>query len=218
MSDQHPRCENCDFYRLRAPGRRHCGRFDFTMPIIGWSTLCKSWQHQGEGVDFDRMEDETLYYYSIGTGDLKTAILARMQDLQSMVISVNIRQDRELGWVILPRHNFNYFPTPDTPITIIVGNRRCKFQVINIERNLAIEMVPGENGWEPQYHTTQVFMLASLESGDLLYEWLDTFLHMGQYLEDSRLNPSIFAFIQVLSAPNTYSLTPDLLAYQAYMR
>lgn len=218
MSD-HPECQNCDFFRKRddASDDAVCMKHNFVMPRIDWQTICKDWQTNNETVSFQDMEEEMLYYYSYGSGDILIAPLAHFRQLQFPLISVSVRQDKSLGWVIYPRKQNQFFPAPDSLVTVYVGERKSKFQIVNMERNLAVEMVPRSHGWEKQVHTQQVFMLGSLESPNLLYDWSQSFMDFDAFIDDS-FSPSLFAFLEVLDHTGEYVLHPDLLTYEKYVR
>jgi len=217
MAD-HPECQNCDFYRLRAEGGQHCAKHQFVMPSADWQTICRDWQHDNQPIDFEGMEPGMLYYYSWGSGDILIAPMGHFSQLQHPLISVSIRKDKQLGWVIYPRKQTIFFPEPDEMVTVYVGDRKSKFQVVNTERTLAKEMIPCEDGgWETQYHTQRVFMLHSLESPDLLYNWTQSFMDFDAYITDS-FSPSLFAFIEVIHQGREYILHPDLLTYEKYIR
>jgi hypothetical protein len=141
-----------------------------------------------------------------------------MEDIQSLLISVSVRRDEQHGWIIFPRQYRHYFPEPDTRLIVIVGERKSAFQVINAERRLAAEMIPvGRGNWESHYHTQYVFMLYSLESPDLLYDWLNTIIDVDRMVADS-IAPSFFAFMEVRNRNREYVLHADLLAYSDYLR
>jgi hypothetical protein len=211
-----PSCENCDFFRRMSDEERLCNRHDFVMPRVDWQILCQDWQHKGSQVDWTDLKPGTLYYYSSSAG--MRAEIGQFKNLQRIIFSVSIRQDEAMGWVIFPRRYYNYFPAPDRMVTILIGERRCKFQVVNVERNVATEMIPRDEGqWDTQTHTQQVLLLTSLESPDLLRDWLSSIMNVGAYIEDS-FAPSLFAFIEVKRPFAEYALHADMLAYQKYSR
>lgn len=187
------------------------------MPNIDWNMLCKDWQHQGQGIELNQVEPKTLYYYSYGSGDIRIAPIQRFDYLRHMLVSVSIRFDEEYGWIIFPRNYHSYFPAPDTMVTVYIGQRKSKFVTINAERKLAVEMIPMADGeWEKQFHMQQVFMLYSMESPDLLVDWLDQIVDVAGVIRDS-LAPSIFAFMEI-RRNGEYILHPDLLSYQKHIR
>lgn len=217
MVSQQPECANCDFFLADSTDGRKCSKHKFVMPNVDWHILCKDWQHQGKSVDFMKMRPDELYYYSYATG-LRSAFLGKFEQLQRMIVSVSIRYDKEFGWILFPRKYTHFFPAPDTPITLILGNRKSRFQVTNTERNLAVEMFPNEEGnWEAHYHTQQVYMLYSLESTDLLRDWLDGYIEFDRHVKENVI-PSFHAFVEVMAREMEYILHPDLLAYHEYLR
>ncbi|QPC84375.1 hypothetical protein G4Y79_08370 [Phototrophicus methaneseepsis] len=214
-----PDCSNCDFFKHGDHfTERRCAKYDFVMPRVDWQILCNDWQHEGQNVNFSFEEDETLYYYSAGSGEIIYAPISPLQELQSLLISVSVRRDEEYGWIIFPRQYRHYFPEPDTRVVVVVGDRKCAFQVTNAERRLAAEMIPSGGGkWETHYHTQSVFMLYSLESPDLLYDWLDSFMNLERMI-DASIAPSVFAFMEVRNRNREYILHADLLTYNNYLR
>lgn len=220
MSELQPSCENCDFFNHgRNNDLRLCRKHDFVMPRVGWQMLCKDWCHNEQSVDFGDMDPETLYYYSLGSGKPRSALLARMEALQRLVLSVNIRQDKEMGWVIVPRTHQELFPPPGSLLTVVISGRRSKFQIANVERNLAVEMIPLQRGrWDKQIHTQQVVMLQSMESPQLLQDWLNSFIDL-EALSKHSFTPSLFAFIEMPDeTKGDHYLYPDLLMYEDYLR
>lgn len=213
-----PECENCDFFKRTATGRHLCEKHTFQMPLVDWHILCKDWRHEGKKVEWHNLKEGVLYYYSAASGKIVRAEIATFQHLQRLVLSASVRQDEELGWVIVPRHYHAYFPAPDTLITVHVGERRSKFHVVNTERKIAIEMIPVEKGqWDAQYHTQQVYMLASMESPDLLYDWLSSFMDITAYLQQS-FAPSVVTFIEVIRNGAEYALHADRMPYKKFLR
>lgn len=217
MERLHPECSNCDFFIQNSQTDRKCRKHDFVMPKVDWSVLCKDWQHQRKSVDFLKMPDNELYYYTYAQG-LQSAFLGKFANLQNMIMSVSIRHDSDLGWVVFPRRYQNYFPPPDDLLTIMLNHRQSRFRVTNTERNLAVEMFPNEAGeWEAHYHTQQVFMMYSLESPNILRDWLEAYIDFDRYLQESAI-PSFHAFAEVVEQETEYILHPDLLAYGDYRR
>jgi|GEM_PF-1915998 len=216
---QYPECQNCRFFDADAVNsERRCKQHDFVMPRIDWQIVCTDWQHDQETLKNSPLEPGTLYYYSYASGNTLYAPIAPMSRLQSLLISVSVRQDNEYGWIIFPRQYQIYFPPPDSRLTLVVDNRRCAFQVATQERRLAAEMVPtGKGKWEAFYHMQQVYMLYSLESPDLLFEWLNSFMDVEAALADS-LAPSLPAFIEIRNRNREYVLHADLLNYGKYLR
>jgi hypothetical protein len=188
------------------------------MPLIDWHILCRDWQHDQRQIDREDMQAGVLYYYSSATGQLRLSEVGPFTQLQRLVISVSVRHDDELGWVIVPRHYHIYFPPPDSLINVRVGERKSKFQVVNSERKIAMEMIPAENGqWEAQSHMQQVYMLTSMESPDLLYDWLNSFMDVEAFLAQS-FAPSLVALVEILRQGSEYALHADTLAYQKFLR
>lgn len=214
----HPACENCDHYRKPDGDHEHtCQKHTFVMPYLDWHTLCRDWQHQQQTHESVKLlSRQRLYYYSYDAG--LQAEVGHFQELTYRRLSVSVRQDRDLGWVIFPRSYQRFFPAPDTFVNVLVGDRLRKFQVVNAERNIAVEMIPRRDGeWDVQYHTQQVFMLYSVESPDLLYDWMQTFMDVDAYIRQS-FHPSLFAFVDVMQQTGEYTLRPDMLVYQQYLR
>lgn len=214
-----PHCGNCDFYVKKHNGEGDCTRYDFVMPTIGWYTICSKWQSQGQSIDLSDLKDRKLYYYSQAQQQVLYAELAGFQELRHKVISVSIRQDAEHGWVIYPRKQYRYFPNTGQFINILVGERNSKFEVINEERKLAFELIPiQKQAWERQDHLQYVFMLASVESPELLYDWYNHFIDVDVYAKTETVSPSLHAFLVINEQDGEYRLLADLLNYQKYMR
>lgn len=216
--DLQPECENCDFFKRSASGRRLCSKHAFLMPLVDWHILCKDWLHEGKGLDMRSLKPDTLYYYSSASGKAVRAEIAPFEQLQRLVLSASVRHDDEMGWVIVPRHYHAYFPPPETLITVRVGDRKSKFHAVNSERKIAVEMIPVDEGeWETQHHTGQVYMLASMESPDLLYDWMNSFMDIDACLTESFAR-SLVTFVEVIREGAEYALHPDVMPYQKYLR
>lgn len=212
----HPDCRNCEFFRQQADNGRQCSKHDFIMPTIDWHMACSDWQRQGKKIKDGKIDKDVLYYYSYSTGEVLTAEFASFKDLQNPILSVSIRLDHELGWVIYPRRQFQFFPEPERTVSIQIQNQEIFFQTVNVERKVAAEMIPVADGeWDTQYHTEYVFMLCSQEAPDLLYEWLGKHIDIERY-KIQRNAPSLFAFIEVIEDQRHYALHFDDLAYQKY--
>lgn len=213
----HPECENCHFFiRDSKTGITGCDRHQVILPQIDWPLICKDWYLEGETFDLD-LEESILYYYSFGTGELVGLPLLPFDKLKNFILSVSIRRDKEYGWVISPRSNLQYFPPPSEFITVLVGNRRCKFEVVSEQRNSALELFPTDEGWQAETHSRNITYLASLESPTLLEEWLNEFIDLKQ-LEADSLAPNILAFIEVVDEYKDYVLHADMLKYRKYAR
>jgi hypothetical protein len=216
--DLQPECENCDFFKRTASGRRLCAKHTFLMPLVDWQILCKDWRHEGKSIDLRGLKPDTLYYYSSASGKTVRAEIASFEQLQRLVLSASVRHDNDLGWVIVPRHYQAYFPAAETLITVRVGDRKSKFHAVNSERKIAVEMIPVDEGeWETSHHTGQVYMLASMESPDLLYDWMNSFMDLEAFLAQS-FAPSLVTFVEVIREGSEYAIHADILPYQQYLR
>lgn len=214
-----PKCENCEFFRRvkNAEGKR-CTRHAFVMPSLGWNVVCKDWQRSGENLNKSRLAPGVLYYYSYASGSIQASELAPFEDLQNPVLSVSIREDQDLGWVVYPRSHQNFFPRPGEEAIIDLTVTKTRLRVAMMERNMAMEMIPaGDGRWEPMYHTQQIMLLYHEQEPELLAEWLDTYIDINTHGQNG-LAPSYFAFIEVLRQGYEYRLHPDLLAYPEYRR
>lgn len=214
---KHPDCLNCVFYKKQAKNHHHCSKHDFVMPSIDWQVVCADWQGQPDNPNRLPFKPEAggLYYYSWTRG-LMVQPLVAFHELNDVLISVSLRQDEKYGWVIFPRKQTHYFPPPQELVNVVIDGRVCKFQVVNEERNLAAEIIPTEDGWDEQYHSRQIFMLYSVESPTLIYDWLKTVMNIDAYIADT-IAPSVFAFLEVAGNDVDYALFPDLLVYQQYL-
>jgi hypothetical protein len=213
-----PQCENCDFYNHNARDNFKCSKHRFVMPLVDWQIVCRDWMYQGEGVDFSGLQKEALHYYSEASGELIHAPLKDFKSLKRMMLSVRLRRDEEFGWIISVGKQSQFFPAPGNVVTINISRRKCKFQVVNTERNLAVEMIPNEDGtWQTNYHTQRAFMLYSIESPQLLHDWLNAFMDVDELIKNSFV-PSVFAFLEVVGNYNDYHLYADSLVYGKYMR
>lgn len=216
MSD-YPECENCAFFRMHETyAERKCTRHDIVLPRIDWQMICVDWQNGEHRIDAGHLEPGILYYYSYGTGDIIDSRLADFGRLRNMLISVTVRQDKELGWVIYPRNHRRYFPAAGKMLTVMVGDRKSKFYAVDAERTLVSKMMPGEAGWETVYHNKSVYMLHSLESSELLYHWFSSFMDCDRYIDES-FAPNLFAFMEIVEQDRMYALHPDLLLYNKYL-
>lgn len=215
---QYPDCTNCAFYNKQAKHHRHCGKHSFVMPLIDWQMICADWQtklpHLQVQLPFTP-ERQMLYYYSMARGFIVQPLVAFTQ-LNNVVISVSLRRDEAYGWVIYPRRQTHFFPPPQELVNVVIDGRTCKFQVVNEERNLATEIIPTEDGWDEQFHSRQIFMLYSVESPTLLYDWLKTIMDIDAYIANT-LSPSVFAFLEIAGNDVDYALFPDLLFYEQYL-
>lgn len=218
MPSHYPDCSHCVFYNKTAKQHRHCQKHAFVMPTVDWHTICADWSGIAEDVQELPFEPESnhLYYYSLGQGQLFYESLGHFNILNNMLISVSLRYDEQYGWVIFPRRQTQFFPAPQALVNVTIGGRRCKFQVVNDERNLATEIIPTEEGWSEQHHSRQIFMLYSVESPTLIYDWLRTIINVDKYIEDT-IAPSVFAFLEIAGNDLDYALYADLLVYHKYL-
>ncbi len=212
----HPECETCQFFRRSSETESVCARHRFIIPRVEWPTFCRDWQQGEQRLPKSKMRATALYYYTLSSNtQLELAPFSR---LHSPLFSVILRFDEEMGWVIVPRQNQVFFPDADSQVTVIASQRSCPFQILHAERRIAAEMIPLTGGrWQRQYHLQQVFMLASMESPHLLYDWMNSYMDVAACLE-KRFAPSLFAFMQVDTPKQTYTLYPDVLAYQDFVR
>jgi hypothetical protein len=214
----HPECETCQFFRRRSEVEAACNRHHFVIPRVEWPTLCRDWQQGTQRLTHPEMRAKALYYYTVSSGQWTQLELAPFSRLRNALFSVLLRFDEEMGWVIVPRQNQMFFPAANSEVTVMASQRPCKFQILHAERRIAAEMIPLKGGqWQRQYHMQQVFMLASLESSNLLYDWMNTYMDVEACLRN-RFAPSLFAFMEVQTPNQTYTLYPDVLAYQDFLR
>jgi len=214
----HPECETCQFFRRRRETESICTRHRFVIPRVDWPTLCRDWQQDEQRLTNPAMKAKTLYYYTLSAARQSQLVLAPFSRLKNSLFSVMLRFDEELGWVIVPRQNQIFFPDADNKVTVIASQRPCVFEIMHAERRIAAEMIPLKSGqWQRQYHMQQVFMLASLDSPHLLYEWMNSYMDVEACLQN-RFAPSMFAFMEVQTPNQTYTLYPDVLAYQDFLR
>ncbi len=221
MPDQqeslYPQCENCDFYDRVTESAQRCRKHKFTMPEVEWQIVCRDWIHGGEQADFGSLEANTLHYYAAGSEDITHAPLRRFSDLKNTMVSVRLRRDKEYGWVIyLGAHSSRHFPSPGTHVNVMISRRSCKFQIANPLREMAKEMIPQHGSWQEVRHTQQSFMLFSMEHHQLVYSWLNSFMDIDRYIEESFV-PSVFAFMEVGGKNSEYTLYADTLAYRQYL-
>jgi hypothetical protein len=214
----HPECETCQFFRRRSDTESSCARHHFVIPRVEWSTICRDWQKGEQKLTNPAMRAKALYYYTLSSGHQSQLELAPFSRLKNPLFSVLLRFDEDLGWVIVPRQNQIFFPEADTRVTVIASQRPCVFEILHAQRRIAAEMIPLKGGqWQRQYHLQQVFMLASMDSPHLLYEWMNSYMDVEACLQN-RFAPSLFAFMEVQSPNQTYALYPDVLAYQDFLR
>lgn len=211
-------CETCQFFRRVSETDSACTRHRVTLPRVDWPTVCADWQQGEQRLASAGMRAKALYYFTQHDGQRSQLELVPFARLKQPLFSVLLRFDEELGWVIVPRQNHIFFPAAESQITIQAGQRPCAFHIMHAERRIAAEMIPLDGGrWQRQYHMQQVFMLASLESPHLLYDWLNTFMDVEACLRE-KFAPSLFAFMEVRTANQVYALHPDVLAYQDFLR
>ena len=225
-------CRNCYFYSDVTDQEQKCRRHDFVMPQIGWSTFCRDWSAHEEGDTpfFTSIyQEDMLYYYTYNERSdvLLQAEFAPLSFLQTMVLSVSIREDFELRtagginheWVIDTRRNYTYFPGPQYPFNIMLGDHYYKFEIVSIDRNMTLEMTSQPGGWEQLRHVQPVFVLRSLESPSLLRDWLHSQLDVPRFREQvSRNQPlSVLCFLQILHYQTNYRLALDELTYGPYL-
>ena len=215
-----PDCSNCHFF-MAHEDERQCRKHDFIMPQVGWQVICQDWQHEDcDTLPNFPMQSDILYYYSESKDELRHSELGAFWELQTPLLSVSIREDDQYGWIIFPRNNKHYFPRPDSLVTVMIDGRPCKFQTLLGERGFVKEhhLVKDSNGAMIQsLHTRPVFMLASLESPDLLRDWLDQVMDFKAYEEESFI-PNIHALVEVVETDESYIMHADLLAYRQYER
>lgn len=211
-----PYCENCKFFRVGKQQEPRCGKHSFVMPRIDWLTLCQQWQGDAQPPSNEGLASDTLYYYSQASDAMLP--LAPFAYLQRPLFSVGIREDSEMGWVMLPRLHSDNFPAHDSEILFFIGEQPFTFYVKLAERKIALERFPtGKNTHGAQYYTQQVTMLYSSQMPTLLQEWLNSLMDIGAYLRDG-LVPNFFAFVEVITPGKEYALHADLLVYQKYVR
>lgn len=214
----YPQCENCDFYDQVAAHHQRCRKHGFVMPEVNWQIVCRDWAAGGESVDFSALEAGTLHYYAAGSDDITHAPLRKFVDLKRMILSVRLRHDNEYGWVIYVGSSLSqFFPTPGTHVNVVISRRNCKFQITNPQRTMATEMIAQRGMWQEVQHTQQSFMLYSTEHHELIYSWLNSFMRVDEYIENSFV-PSLFAFIEVIGNDTDYVLYADTLAYRQFLR
>jgi hypothetical protein len=218
---RYPECENCDFFiRNRPELERRCRAHDFIMPRIGWQVICRDWQHnQHNSKRFSRLDQDTLFYYSYDSdNNLLGAPLGTFPALQRLLVGVNIRQDKRLGWVVQPHTNRRYFPQPGQQLAILLYEEEYLFEAAEVERSVAASMIAGLSGKiEAASHSERVYTIYCLDGPTVLYEWLDTFMHLDDYINESFV-PSIFAFSTIIYPNSFYTLRPDLLTYGRFVR
>lgn len=217
-SAPHPECETCQFFRRRNETEAVCNRHRVILPRVEWPTLCRDWQQGEQKLTHPTMRAKALYYYTL-TADTRTQLeLAPFSRLKNPLFSVLLRFDEELGWVIVPRQNQVFFPAADSQVTVMASQKPSTFQILHAERRIAAEMIPLKSGsWQRQYHIQQVFMLASLESPHMLYDWMNSYMDVEACLRN-RFAPSLFAFMEIQTPNQMYALYPDVLAYQDFLR
>lgn len=215
MSDQlQPDCENCDFFKRNArDAARPCQKHAFVMPRIGWPTLCRDWRHRGQALDLD-LEPERLYYYS-HDGD-RLAELAPFEALQRLLLSVRVRHDEGLGWVIVPRQGETALPAPESAFKLVLEGQSYPFRVTYAARQVALG-ARNMNGRGTRHHMEHILMLYSADAPDLLRHWLSAFVDFDAFSRE-RLAPSFFAFLEIDPKGGRFALHPDLLTYGPYQR
>lgn len=221
MTGLQPACRNCRFVSMDDPEGPRCRKHRFIMPRIDWHIVCADYEGDQGLEQLPRLEAGQLYYYSGEGPALRCLALSPFADLKNPLASVVLREDREFGWVLYPRSSRDYFPAPSTFVTVLLDQRPGKFQVVSIERSLAMELVPMDAGrWEGQAHLRYVLMLRCMESPTLLREWLEKHIDLAAYMDDhsnQRFPANLFAFAEVIQPGARYALHPDWLVYEKYV-
>lgn len=216
MAD-YPQCENCQFFTGPRADGRQCQKHQFVMPSIDWQMVCKDWRNDRKRLRLS-LSEQTLYYYSYGSGQIRKAPIAHFDQLQNPLVSVTLRRDEELGWVIYPRQYIHYFPRAGESFSVFIGEQAYRFHSVHEARNVAAAMTAmGDNVWEMNYHEQYIYMLYHDADPNLLYRWANQMLDFDAYMRDCFV-PNLFAFVEVIRQGAQYALHPDLLAYQAYIR
>jgi hypothetical protein len=145
------------------------------------------------------------------------APLAPFKQLRAPLLSVNVRRDHELGWIIYPRKHLRYFPAPDSEISVILNDQTFSFKTCSLPRTVAHEILGSEDGTpETMQHVQTLFMLASPQQPNLLYEWMSLYYDAERMFVHS-IAPSLMAILEVISM-GQYALYPDSLLYSEYLR
>ncbi|MCS6837160.1 MAG: hypothetical protein NZ750_14220 [Anaerolineae bacterium] len=209
-------CETCIFYQRMNERDGRCAKHSFVMPHLDWQTVCSS--YMGEGMSHpEPMDSRTLYYFGLNADFYHFAPLAPFAHLRAPLLSVNVRRDHELGWIIYPRKHLRYFPSPDSEISVVLNDQAFCFYTYSLQRTVAYEILGSEDGTpETLQHVQTLFMLGCPQRPDLLYEWTSLY-YDTERLFARTLAPSLMAFLEVVSI-GQYILHPDSLLYGDYLR
>jgi len=209
-------CDNCIFYQKMTERDGRCTKYPFVMPRLDWSTICPS--YRGDGLAHPQtMDANTLYYFGLQDDFYHFAPLAPFPQLRAPLLSVSVRQDHDLGWIIYPRKHLRYFPSPNTDVSIRLNEQEFSFVTYNVQRIVASEILANEDGTpETMQHVQTLFMLACPKQPDLLHEWMSLYYDTERLFAHA-LAPSLLAFLEVIGM-GQYALYPDSLLYGNYLR
>jgi len=213
---EYAECETCIFYQKMGERDGRCTKHAFVMPRLDWPTVCLSYRGEGQAHP-QSMDAETLYYFGLASDAYYFAPLAPFKQLRAPLLSVNVRRDHELGWIIYPRKHLRYFPTPDTDIIVALNGQEFAFRTYSLPRTVAHEILGSEDGTpETMQHVQTLFMLACPQQPNLLYEWMNLYYDAERMFAYS-IAPSLMAVLEVIGM-GQYALYPDSLLYGEYVR
>lgn len=209
-------CVNCAFYQdISYDGR--CAKHDFVMPRLDWRTLCNEYLGDHEmPVPQDALEKRTLYYYAQHNNQWRYTALKTFERLKRLIISVSVRYDEELGWIIYPRKHHQYFPAPLVDVQVTWDKTDHTFQTINVERSLAREIsIRNGESYSEFKHVQQLFMLFSPQEPEILRAWIEQHFEVNSLIKKMLALPrqiNVVAFLEVVDE-GRYNLIPDYLLY-----
>lgn len=209
-------CETCIFYQRMSERDGRCAKHPFVMPRLDWQTVCASYVGDGQPHP-QSMDVRTLYYFGLNDDFYHFAPLAPFTQLRATLISVNVRRDHELGWIIYPRKHLRYFPAPDSVVSVTLNGQTFSFQTYNLPRVVAREILSSEDDApETMEHVQMLFMVGCPQYPDLLYEWMNLYYDTDRLFARA-IAPSLMAFLEVIGM-GQYVLHPDSLLYGDYLR
>ncbi len=239
----HAQCQNCASYAYRKRGRR-CRKHDFVLPRLS-EVICRDWQVREreartkpwaynyapaliESDEFRALIPGALYYYHYSSSQPPRP-LGSFAELQSLVWSVHIRQDEELGWTLyLHSGDYDLLPQPGTPIAIELDGSAYPYLVADLPRRRATGGHRTPSGtWETRYETTTQRTIYSLVAPDALHTWLTVRLDLSAYhtateaneFKESVRDAGFSAFMMATGEQRTYLLRAlDDLLYHPYQR